>query len=63
MVNFNLLNDLMMSLEVEGEVKANLVPNKLFVKMALEEYYHQSCIVIQTEEREFKSDCDQVDKK
>ncbi len=47
MVNFNLLNDFMISLEVDGEVKYNLVPNKLFVRMALEEYYQQACLQVQ----------------
>ncbi len=47
MVNFNLLNDFMISLEVEGEVKYNLVPAKLFVRMALEEYYLRACGEVQ----------------
>jgi hypothetical protein len=43
MVNFNLLNDFMICIEVEGDVKYNLCPNKLFMKMALDEYYRRSC--------------------
>lgn len=47
MVNFNLLNDFVVSLEVEGEVKANLLPGRLFVKMVMEEYYRRSCEKVQ----------------
>lgn len=46
MVNFNFINDLIFSVEVEGRVKENLISDHIFIQFALEHYYHRNCIKI-----------------